>query len=43
VTSEALLGRARQCQAERGVKPTIVAVDFYRTGDLMKVVAAMNQ
>jgi hypothetical protein len=40
---DALLARARKCQAERGVKPTILAVDFYRTGDLVKVVSALNQ
>jgi len=40
---EALLSRARRCQAERGLRPTIVAVDFYRTGDVVGVVRALNQ
>jgi hypothetical protein len=37
-----LLGRARACQQERGMIPNLVAVDFYRTGDLMRVVDALN-
>jgi hypothetical protein len=40
---DALLARARRCQAERGRKPTILAVDFYRTGDLVSVVRTLNQ
>ena len=40
---DALLARARQCQAERGVRPTILAVDFYRTGDVIGVVRTLNQ
>jgi hypothetical protein len=40
---DALLARARRCQAERGLTPTILAVDFYRTGDLVGVVRALNQ
>jgi hypothetical protein len=40
---DALLARARRCQAERGLKPTVVAVDFYRTGDVMKVVGELNK
>jgi hypothetical protein len=40
---DALLGRARQCQKERGLLPNVIAVDFYRTGDLMKVVDTMNR
>lgn len=39
---EALLARARRCQQERGVKPTILAVDFYRTGDVVGVARALN-
>jgi hypothetical protein len=39
----ALLARARQCQAERRVWPTILAVDFYRTGDVVGVVRTLNQ
>lgn len=37
-----LLGRARRCQAERGRLPNLVAIDFYRRGDLMAVVDALN-
>ena len=40
---DALLARARRCQEERGVKPTILAVDFYRTGDVVGVVRVLNQ
>jgi len=40
---DALLARAKRCQAERGLKPTVLAVDFYRTGDLVKVVAELNR
>lgn len=37
-----LLARARQCERERGKIPNIIAVDFYRTGDLFAVVDALN-
>lgn len=37
-----LLARARACQQERGMIPNLVAVDFYRSGDLMRVVDALN-
>ncbi len=40
---DALLARARLCQAERGMKPNVLAVDFYRTGDVVKVARAMNR
>jgi hypothetical protein len=40
---DALLARARRCEDERGVRPTIVAVDFYRTGDVVGVVRALNE
>jgi hypothetical protein len=39
---DALLGRARACEQERGTVPTIIAVDFYRTGDLFRVVDELN-
>jgi len=39
---EVLLGRARQCQQERGLLPNLVAVDFYRSGDLLDVVDTLN-
>jgi hypothetical protein len=38
----ALLGRARACEAERGKRPTVIAVDFYRTGALFQVARALN-
>ena len=34
---EELLGRAEQCRQERGMLPNIIAVDFYRSGDLFLV------
>ena len=37
-----LLGRARQCQKERGKLPNILAVDFAMTGDVVGVAAEMN-
>ncbi|MGH7495791.1 MAG: hypothetical protein ACREOO_25825 [bacterium] len=37
-----LLARAQRCRRERGMLPNIVAVDFYRTGDLFKVVETLN-
>jgi hypothetical protein len=37
-----LLHRAETCEHERSHLPNIVAVDFYRTGDLFKVVKHLN-
>ncbi len=37
-----LLARAEQCEAERHHIPNIIAVDFYRTGDLLRVVNKLN-
>jgi hypothetical protein len=37
-----LLARARQCERERSRSPNIIAVDFYRTGDLLRVVRDLN-
>jgi len=37
-----LLTRARQCQGERGHLPNILAVDFYRSGDLFGVAGELN-
>ncbi len=37
-----LLKRARACRKERGMMPNLVAVDFYRTGDLFRVVRKLN-
>jgi len=42
-TYDVLLGRARECEKERGLLPNIVAVDFYKTGDVMKVVDTLNR
>ena len=39
---DALLGRARDCEAKRKIRPTVVAVDFYKTGDLFRVVRNLN-
>lgn len=37
-----LLTRAEQCQAERGLLPNFVAVDFYDRGDLFGAVNTLN-
>jgi hypothetical protein len=37
-----LLDRARECMKERKHLPNIIAVDFYKMGDLMGVVRTMN-
>jgi hypothetical protein len=39
---DVLYGRARQCEAERGRLPNMLAVNFYETGDLFDVVDALN-
>ena len=39
---EFLLGRAARCAQERGLVPNLVAVDFYKTGDLFRVVEELN-
>ena len=36
------MGRARQCRPERNLFPTIVAVNFYDQGDLLRVVNDLN-
>jgi hypothetical protein len=40
---DALPARAKQCRAERGKRPTLIAVDFYRTGDLFRVARTLNE
>ena len=40
--TDVLVGRARACQAARGLLPTIVAVDQYRTGGLFDAVKQLN-
>ncbi len=37
-----LLKRAQQCERERHLLPNLLAVDFYKTGDLFKVVEVLN-
>jgi hypothetical protein len=37
-----LLARARQCESERGLMPNVIAVDFYETGDVFRVVDTLN-
>jgi hypothetical protein len=37
-----LFARAEQCAAERQHLPNLIAVDFYRTGDLLAVVNKLN-
>ena len=37
-----LLKRARACQRERKMMPNLIAVDYYHTGDLLRVVDTMN-
>jgi hypothetical protein len=38
-----LLARAEECARERGHLPNIIAVDFFRTGDLLRVVNQLNR
>lgn len=38
----ALLGRARRCEQERRRLPNLLAVDFYKTGDVVRVADALN-
>jgi hypothetical protein len=40
---DALLERARECQRIRGHIPNLVAVNFYREGDLFRVVDTLNR
>lgn len=40
---DALLARAAQCQASRGRLPNLIAVDFYRTGGLMRAARTLNE
>ncbi len=37
-----LLARLRECVSERGLTPNLVAVNFYRTGDLFAVIDEVN-
>jgi hypothetical protein len=40
---DVLLARARECEKQRGQIPNVVAVDFYKTGDVMQVVDTLNR
>jgi hypothetical protein len=40
---DTLMGRVRACQKERGRFPTIVGVNFYDQGDLLRVVHDLNE
>jgi hypothetical protein len=40
---DALLARVEQCRRERDRVPNLIAVDFYRTGNLIEVVAELNR
>ena len=42
-TRDALLARIQECRRLRGRIPNLIAVDFYRTGDLLDVVAELNR
>jgi hypothetical protein len=37
-----LLNRAQRCEQERHLLPNLLAVDFYKTGDLLKVAETLN-
>jgi hypothetical protein len=39
---DALLRRARDCERVRGQLPNLLAVDFYRRGDVFAVVDELN-
>lgn len=39
---DTLLRRARECEKERGLLPNIIAVDFYKTGDVFGVADTLN-
>ncbi len=39
---EFLLKRAQECQQQRRLMPNLIAVDFYKTGNLLEVVKTLN-
>ncbi len=41
-TRQALVNRARACESVRGLKPTILAVDFFGTGDVVGAARELN-
>jgi hypothetical protein len=38
-----LMRRVRACMRQRHLRPTLLAVDYYRTGDLFEVVDELNR
>ena len=40
---EALLRRIHRCERDRGLEANLIAVDFYREGDIFDVVKALNE
>jgi hypothetical protein len=34
--------RARRCERARGRRPNVLAVDFYRTGEVLRAARALN-
>jgi hypothetical protein len=40
---DVLMDRVRRCQKDRGRFPTIVGVNFYDQGDLVRVVRDLNE
>jgi hypothetical protein len=41
-TAQVLRRRIAECEALRGLAPGLIAVDFYRKGDLIEVVDSLN-
>ena len=41
-TADVLLERARRCERARGRRPNVLAVDFYRTGDVLGAARTLN-
>lgn len=39
---DVLVARARQCEAERGLRPNFLAVNFYNIGDVVAAAAVLN-
>jgi hypothetical protein len=40
--TDVLVGRARACRAARGLMPTLVAVDMFKSGGLFEAVRQLN-
>ena len=39
---DVLVGRARQCERERGLRPNYLAVNFYDIGDVVAAADVLN-